>query len=141
MAKQNILVLCTGNSARSQMAEAYIRREVSDQFDVFSAGLEPKGLHPLTIKVMEEDGIDMSGHRSKPVKEYLGKMSFQYVITVCANAEKNCPTVFPFAMTRLHWPFEDPAAQEGTEEDKTDKFRKIRDQIKNKVGKWVETIN
>ena len=141
MAKKNILVLCTGNSARSQMAEAYLRKASGDRFDVFSAGLDPKEVHPMTIQVMEEDGIDMSGHRSKPVKEYLGKMAFQYVITVCSNAEKNCPTVFPFAINRLHWPFEDPAAQGGSDEEKAHKFRKVRDQIKEKVSKWLEITN
>ena len=139
--KQRVLFLCTGNSARSQMAEAFLRRSGGDYFEAHSAGLEPKGMNPLTIRVMEEIGYDMSGQYSKGVDTYLGKVLFQYLITVCDNAEKNCPTVWPGVSQRLHWHFEDPAAFEGTEEGKLAKFREIRDQIRGKVRAWLVEQN
>jgi arsenate reductase (thioredoxin) len=137
MNKQRILFLCTGNSARSQMAEAFIRKYADDRFEAFSAGLEPKGLNPLTVKVMDEIGIDVSGQTSKGVDTYLGKMLFQYLITVCDDADKNCPTVWPGVSQRLHWSFQDPAAAEGTDEEKLAKFREIRDLIEEKIKKWL----
>jgi arsenate reductase len=136
MAKPKMLILCTGNSARSQMAEAFMRRYVGDQFDVYSAGLEPKGINPLTVRVMEEIGYDLSRARSKDVFEFLGHYNFGVIITVCANAEARCP-IFPGVSRRLHWPFEDPAAFEGTEEEKLAKFREVRDLIDARVRGWV----
>jgi arsenate reductase (thioredoxin) len=141
MEKVRILFLCTGNSARSQMAEAFLRKYAGDQFEVFSAGLEPKGLNPLTIQVMEEAGFDMSGHRSKGVGDYLGKVLFQYLITVCDDAEKNCPTIWPGVNKRLHWSFEDPARFEGTDEQKLAKFRQVRDLIDARVKTWLAEQN
>jgi len=135
--KIKILFLCTGNSARSQMAEAWLRVIAGTRFDVFSAGLEPHGVNPFTIKVMEETGYDMSEHRSKHLEEYIGKIDFDYLITVCGNADERCP-VFPGMGTRLHWPFDDPAAIEGSDEQKLAFFRKIRDQIKEKIQTWLE---
>jgi arsenate reductase len=132
-----VLVLCTGNSARSQMAESFLRKYASDRFEAYSAGLEPKPLNPLTVKVMEEAGVDMSGHASKGFETYLGKMLFQYLITVCDDAEKNCPSIWPGVSNRLHWHFEDPAALIGTDEEKLAKFRQVRDQIEKKVKAWV----
>jgi len=137
MAVQRVLFLCTGNSARSQMAEAFLRRYGGDRFEVHSAGLEPKGMNPLTLQVMNEIGFDVSGQRSKGINEFLGKVLFQYLITVCDDAEKNCPTVWPGVNQRLHWSFEDPAAVEGSPEQKLAKFREIRDQIDQKVRDWV----
>lgn len=134
---ERVLFLCTGNSARSQMAEAFLRKYGGENYEVQSAGLEPKGLHPLTIQVMNEIGIDISGKRSKGVSEYLGKVLFQYLITVCDNADKNCPTTWPGISNRLHWSFEDPAAFEGTDEEKLAKFRQIRDQIEKRVKDWL----
>jgi arsenate reductase (thioredoxin) len=116
LAKPKVLFLCTGNSARSQMAEAFLREHGNDFFDVYSAGLEPKGINPYTIQVMNEIGFDLSSHTSKGVETYLGKVLFQYLITVCDNAEKNCPAVWPGVNQRLHWSFEDPAAFEGSKE-------------------------
>jgi len=116
MSQTRVLFLCTSNSARSQMAEAFLRKYAGDRFEAYSAGLEPKGLHPLTVKVMEEGGVDMSGHTSKGFETYLGKMLFQYLVTVCDEAENNCPTVWPGVSNRLHWHFKDPAAFIGTEE-------------------------
>ncbi len=137
MSKQKILFLCTGNSARSQMAEAFIRKYADDRFEAYSAGLEPKGLNPLTVKVMEEVGIDLSGQTSKSVEVYLGKTLFQYLVTVCDDADKNCPTVWPGVSTRLHWSFQDPAAVEGTEAEKLAKFREVRDLIEQKIQSWL----
>ena len=137
MSKQKILFLCTGNSARSQMAEAFVRKYADDRFEAHSAGLEPKGLNPLTVKVMEEVGIDLSGQTSKSVDVYLGKTLFQYLVTVCDDADKNCPTVWPGVSTRLHWSFQDPAAVEGTEAEKLAKFREVRDLIDQKIQNWL----
>ena len=137
MSKQKILFLCTGNSARSQMAEAFVRKYADDRFEAHSAGLEPKGLNPLTVKVMDEVGIDISGQTSKGVDTYLGKMLFQYLVTVCDDADKNCPTVWPGVNTRMHWSFQDPAAVEGPEEEKLAKFREVRDLIEAKIKSWL----
>ena len=136
----NVLFLCTGNSARSQMAEAFLRQLGGDAFRAFSAGLEPKGLNPFTVRVMDEVGIDISSYRSKGIDEYLGKEHFQYLVTVCHDAEQNCPRVWPGVNTRLHWSFEDPAVFEGTEEEKLEKFRQVRDQIRSRVAAWVDEI-
>ena len=137
--KLRVLFLCTGNSARSQMAEAFLRRYGGDHFEAYSAGLEPKGINPLTIQVMEEIGYDLAGQRSKGVKEFLGSVFIHQLITVCDTAEKNCPTAWPGIINKIHWSFEDPAAFEGSEEEKLVKFREIRDQIEQKVCDWVNT--
>ncbi len=135
--RQRVLFLCTGNSARSQMAEAFLRHYGGDRFEVYSAGLEPKGIHPLTIQAMNEIGFLMKEHSSKGVNVYLGKVLFQYLITVCDQAEQNCPTMWPGVNQRLHWSFEDPAAFEGSAEERLAKFREVRDQIEQKVRDWV----
>ena len=135
--RTRVLFLCTGNSARSQMAEAFLRRYGGDDFEVHSAGLDPQGLNPLTVRVMQERGYDLSLHASKGIKEYLGKVLFQYLITVCAEAERSCPTVWPGVSHRLRWLFEDPAAFAGSEEERLAKFREVRDQIERKVKDWV----
>lgn len=137
MADTKVLFLCTGNSARSQMAEALLRKYAGNRFEAYSAGLEPGGVNPYTIKVLEEVGVDTSQHYSKPLTTYLGKVHFGYLITVCGNAEKNCP-VFPGMGTRQHWPLEDPAAFQGTPEETLDKFREIRDQIDERVRDWLD---
>jgi len=137
MSKQRVLFLCTGNSARSQMAEAFLRKFGGDLFEVHSAGLEPKGLNPLTVKAMEEIGIDISNQKSKGMETYLGKVLFQYLITVCDDADKNCPTVWPGVSTRMHWSFEDPARVEGTQAEKLAKFREVRDLIEKRIKQWV----
>ena len=133
-----VLFLCTGNSARSQMAEAFLRKYGGEKYEAHSAGLEPKELHPLTIQVMNEIGMDISGQHSKGVGEYLGKILFQYLITVCDDADKNCPTTWPGISNRMHWSFEDPAAFEGSEEENLAKFRQIRDQIEEKINSWLK---
>ena len=114
MNKQRVLILCTGNSARSQMAEGLLRHDAGDRFDVFSAGVEPSQVRSEAIAVMQEIGIDLSGQRSKHVNEF-GGQSFDYVLTVCDNAKESCPVYFDRA-TRLHHSFGDPAAVEGSEE-------------------------
>jgi len=133
-----ILFLCTGNSARSQMAEAFLRKYASDRFEAHSAGLEPKSVNPFIIQVMQEVGIDISGQSSKGVDTYLGKVLFQYLITVCDDADKNCPTVWPGVNQRMHWSFDDPAAFEGSDDEKLAKFREIRDQIEGRIKVWLE---
>lgn len=137
MATQRVLFLCTGNSARSQMAEAFLHKYGGERFEAHSAGLEPKGLNPLTIRVMDEVGIDVSKQISKGVDTYLGKVLFQTLITVCDDADKNCPTVWPGVNTRMHWSFPDPAAVEGSDEEKLIKFREVRDAIETRIKAWI----
>ena len=137
MERARVIFLCTGNSARSQMAEAFLRKYGNDRYEAFSAGLEPKAINPFTIRVMQEIDIDVSGQRSKGVGEYLGKVLFQYLITVCDDAEKNCPSVWPGVNKRMHWSFEDPAAFEGTADEKIAKFREVRNQIEQKIRTWL----
>ena len=136
MAKARVLFLCTGNSARSIMTEALLRRYADDHFEAFSAGLEPKGINPYTVRVMNEIGLDVSNQRSKSLMEYLGRVHMGFVITVCDRAEANCP-IFPFGTLRLHWSFEDPAALEGSEPEKLAKFREVRDQIDQRLRSWL----
>ncbi len=139
MSKARVLFLCTGNSARSQMAEALLRKYAGDHFEVYSAGLEPKGLNPYTVKVLDEIGVDTSQHYSKTLDTFMGKVHFGYLITVCSNAEENCP-VFPGMGVRMHWPFEDPAAFVGSEEETLQKFREVRDQIDARVREWLKEM-
>lgn len=134
--KTRVLFLCTGNSARSQMAEAFLRKHGGDRFEAHSAGLEPKGINPYTRRALGEVGIDMAGHSSKDLDAYLGKLHFGYLITVCSNAEARCP-IFPGIGMRLHWPFEDPAAAEGSDEAVLSKFRAVRDQIEARILAWL----
>jgi arsenate reductase len=119
------------------MAEVFLRYYAGDRFEAHSAGLEPKPINPLTLAVMEEIGFDLSEQRSKGVEVYLGKTHFEYLITVCDDADKNCPTVWPGVNQRLHWSFEDPAQFVGTEEQKLAKFRQVRDAIQERVKAWL----
>jgi arsenate reductase len=121
------------------MAEAFLRKYGGKRFIAFSAGIEPSNIHPMTYKVMEECGINLAQHRSKSLMEYMGKIHFGYLITVCAVAEKNCPTVFPSVGERIYWAFEDPAAFEGIEEEKLKRFREIRDAIEQRIKDWIIT--
>ncbi len=136
MTKTRVLFLCTGNSARSQMAEAFLRKYGADRFEVYSAGLEPKEIHPHTRQVLAEVGMDMAGQYAKDLSLFMGKVHFGYLITVCDRAEERCP-IFPGMGLRLHWPFEDPAAAVGTEEEKQAAFRQVRDQIEARVQAWL----
>lgn len=133
--KKRVLILCTGNSARSQMAEGLLRHDGGDHFDVQSAGVEASFVRPQAIKVMSEIGIDISGHRSKSVDEFLGQ-EFDYVITVCDNANERCP-VFPGKTERIHWSFDDPAAATGEEEMILETFRRVRDEIRKRLRLFV----
>ncbi len=134
--KPRVLFLCTGNSARSQMAEALLRHYAGDRFEVHSAGLEPKGVNPYTLRAMDEIGIDVRSQQSKSVSTYLGRMIFGYVITVCSNAEANCP-IFPGYTIRMHWPFDDPAAATGSDDEIMAQFRQVRDQIATQIQGWL----
>src|SRR5882724_2339645 len=122
--KKRVLILCTGNSARSQMAEGLLRRDSADQFEVESAGTKPSRVRPEAIQVMREIGIDISGHRSKSVGEFAGQ-DFDYVLTVCDHAKESCP-IYPGHSNRLHHNFQDPAAAEGSEEQRLAAFREVR---------------
>ncbi|GCE07713.1 arsenate reductase ArsC [Dictyobacter aurantiacus] len=134
--KQRVLILCTGNSARSQMAEGWLRHLAGEQMDVESAGTAPSRVNPLAIQAMAECQIDISHHRSKHLNEFLDQ-PFDYVITVCDNAAEQCP-VFPGKATRIHWSFPDPAAVQGTEEERLTSFRQVRDAIECQLRAWVE---
>lgn len=120
------------------MAEAFLRHYANDKYEAYSAGLEPKEIHPLTKRVMHEIGIDLSRQYSKPLGEYMGKVHFGYLITVCSEADQDCPTVFPGLGQRLRWSFEDPAKFVGSEDERLNKFRETRDQIRLKVQSWLE---
>jgi len=138
--KTKVLFVCRHNSARSQMAEAVLRHYAGDRFEAYSAGLEPGRVHPLAVRVMKEIGIDIIGHRSKPISDYLGRLKVGYAVVVCDIDEKECPTLYPFTKNLLHWPLEDPASFEGTEEERLAKFREIRDLIYGRIRRWVEEI-
>ncbi len=128
--KKRVLILCTGNSCRSQMAEGVLRHYGGDRYDVFSAGTKPSSVNPLAIQVMKEIGIDLSGQRSKHVDEFTGQ-TFDYIITVCDNVRESCP-YFPGNAKRLHWSFPDPPHQKEPDESALAEFRKVRDMIHEK---------
>ena len=125
--KKRVLILCTGNSCRSQMAEGVLRYYRGNDFEVFSAGTKPSSVNSTAVKVMKEIGIDISGHRSKHVDEFKGQ-KMDYVITVCDNAKESCP-VFPGAAKVMHWPFPDPPHGQSENETVLGGFRKVRDMI------------
>ena len=127
--RKKVLILCTGNSARSQMAEGLLRHHAGERFEVFSAGTKPTHVRPEAVAVMRELGIDISGQRSKGVDEFASQ-SFDYVLTVCDHAKETCP-IFPGARVTIHWSFEDPAALEGSEAERRAFFRRVRDEIKH----------
>lgn len=126
--KKNILVLCTGNSCRSQMAEGYLRHFTQGSAEVYSAGVETHGVHPIAVEVMQEDGIDISGHTSNAIDEYKD-MGFDFVITVCDNANERCP-FFPANAQKFHQNFPDPGKAKGTTESVLKEFRLVREMIK-----------
>jgi arsenate reductase len=130
-----VLFVCTGNSARSIMAEALLRRHGGDRFEVFSAGTEPRGVNPLTLRVLDEVGIDASWARSKSVDEFLGQ-SFDYVVTVCDQARQVCP-VFPGVHASMHWGYEDPADATGTEEERLSAFRRVFIALGERVAQFA----
>ena len=134
--KKRVLILCTGNSARSQMAEGLLRQDGGEAFEVASAGVEPSRVRPEAIEAMREIGIDISSHRSKSVDEFDGQ-AFDYVITVCDNAQERCP-VFPAQTKRIHWSFDDPAAAAGDEATRLAVFRRVRDEIRSRLRGFIE---
>lgn len=133
---KTILVLCTGNSCRSQIAEGYLRHFANGNAQIYSAGIETHGVNPKAIAVMQEDGIDISGHTSNNVDEY-SDIAFDYVITVCDNAKENCP-YFPSNAERFHYNFPDPAKAQGTPEEIMNEFRKVRGMIKSYADEFVK---
>jgi arsenate reductase (thioredoxin) len=128
--------MCTHNSARSQMAEAFLRELAGDRFEAYSAGLEPTAVDPLAVEAMRERGIDISAQRAKGLHEFLGKLHFGFLVTVCDRAERECPT-FPGMGTRLYWSFEDPAQTIGDHEERLAAFRKVRDEIEMRLRGWL----
>lgn len=129
--KPKVLFLCTGNSARSQMAEGYLQRMGSDRYDAASAGIEPKGLNPLAVEAMAEIGIDISRQKSKDVGVFLGQY-IPYIITVCDHAREKCP-VFPGTYKFLHWSLDDPSQAEGTHDERVAVFRRVRDELVRRI--------
>ena len=139
--KKNVLFVCIHNSARSQMAEAFLKEACGAEFEVHSAGIEPGKLNPIVVQAMREVGIDISGNQTKAVVDYIksGRM-FAYVITVCdETSAERCP-IFPGATKRLHWSFADPSAFQGTQEEKLARTREVRDAIKRKVEAWCDEV-
>ena len=135
MSKARVLFLCTHNSARSQMAEGFLRAMGGDRFEIASAGTEATRVHPLAIRAMEEVGISLAGHTSKTLDRFLGQL-WDYVITVCDSANERCP-VFPAQTRRIHWSFDDPSRATGTEEERLGTFRRIRDEILATLRGWL----
>ena len=136
MKRQRVLILCTGNSARSQMAEGLLRHYAGDRFEVESAGTKPGYVRPEAIAVMREIGIDISWHRSKHVDDFRDEL-FDYVLTVCDNARETCP-IFPGQTNRIHQNFEDPAAVQGSEKERLAAFRRVRDQIRDYLREFPQ---
>ena len=136
-ARPTVLILCTGNSCRSHLAEGVLRAAAGDFLNVVSAGSKPAGhVHPLAIRAMQEIGIDISGHRSKHLNEFLAQ-NVETVITVCGHADQACP-VFPGQVNRHHWPFDDPAHAAGTDEEKLAVFRRVRDEIRRAFSAYAD---
>jgi arsenate reductase len=135
MSPIRVLFVCTGNSARSQMAEAILRREGGGDFEVFSAGVSPRGVHPLTVRALSEIGIDINGARSKSTDEFL-EQRFDYVVTVCDRARESCP-FFPGAHEQLHWGFDDPAEAAGTEDQRLAVFRRVMLEIAGRLKTFM----
>lgn len=140
MNKPVVLFLCTGNAARSQMAEALLRHLAGDRFEVHSAGTDPKGVHPLALEVLQEVGVETRGLRSKPLTEYLGKLPVRFLIVVCEQADGKCPTAWPGVVHRLFWPFPDPARDVATRSDSLTMFRDVRDQLQVRLSEWLAAL-
>ena len=136
--KKRVLILCTGNSARSQMAEGLLRRMAGGQMEVFSAGTQTSVVNPLAVRAMADRGLDISGHRSKHLSEFQAQ-PFDYVITVCDRAAETCP-IFPGPAERLHWGFPDPAAAPGSEAERLAVFAQVRDAIEAQLKQWLATL-
>ena len=141
--KQTVLFLCTGNTARSQMAAGLLRRLAGDRFEPLSAGMEPKSeIHPLAVKAMDEIGIDIRNQHPKGIEQFLGKTFISHLIVVCEKAQQTCPRIWPGLQdeNRHDWPFDDPARAEGSEAERLAVFRRVRDEIKTKLEAWLSTF-
>lgn len=136
---ERIMFVCTGNSARSQMAEGLARAMAKGRIQVFSAGLDPKGLHPVAVRVMKDIGIDISGHTSKPIDPDL-LATMDLVVTLCGDARDRCPAL-PAAVDHVHWPLPDPAAVQGTEDDVIEAFRDVRISLQERISHLLEDSN
>ena len=134
---RGVLFVCTHNSARSQMAEGWLRHLAGNRFQIASAGIEPGTLHPLAVEAMAEVGIDISHQQAQSVGEYLGRWPVHYLIVVCDRAADKCPRVWPGAKERLFWFFEDPSAAQGTRDEKLAVFRRVRDEIGHRLREWL----
>ena len=137
---RTVIFICTGNSARSQMAEALLRVRGGEHVKAYSAGMTAKGMNPLTIAVMDEIGIDVREQRSKSVREYMGRMAFDDAIIVCRRAEDDCPTLFADARRQHRWIFDDPARAEGSDEERLAVFRAVRDAIDARIRLWLAEV-
>jgi arsenate reductase (thioredoxin) len=139
--KKNVLFVCIHNSARSQMAEAFLNQICGDEFEAHSAGLEPGKLNPIVVAVMQEAGLDISGNQTKAVLDFVkSEKTFACVITVCdETSAERCP-IFPGVTTRLHWSFPDPSRFQGTHEEKLARTREVRDMIEQKVRQWCDDV-
>ncbi len=137
MTRSRVLFLCTHNSARSQMAEGFLRHLAGDRFEAASAGTEATRVHPLAVRVMGEVGVGLSTHTSKTLDGLVDR-PWDYVITVCDSANARCP-LFPGRTTRLHWSFDDPSRATGTEDERLDTFRRVRDEIETRLRAWLAT--
>lgn len=141
MSKKRILFVCVHNSARSQMAEAFVNNFAGERFEAESAGLEPGKLNPFVVRAMEEIGIDISENNTNSVKDFYEEgRKYDYVVAVCdKKAAEQCP-IFPGVSDILHWPFEDPSSVDGNDEEKLEVARRVRNQIKAKIIEWLETV-
>lgn len=139
--RTSVLFICSHNSARSQMAEAFTRRLAGPLFDVASAGIDPRDIHPLTYTVMGDAGLSLKGQSSKSLKLFLGKQGFTYVIMVCPTGEAQCPKFFPGTTKLLYWPFDDPASAVGDEVQRLAVFTRVRDEISARVTSWLSSLS
>jgi arsenate reductase len=139
--RDRVLFVCTGNSARSIMGEAILRHRAGECFEVHSAGMEPKGVNPFTLRVLEERNISTAGLSSKSTMEFLGRTRVRYAIIVCDNAQRACPRIQPFATETLFWPFDDPAAATGSESTRLAEFRRVRDEIDARITAWLHELD
>jgi len=140
MDRQRVLFLCAHNAARSQMAEALLRRHAGGQLEALSAGLESTEIHPMTLQVLEEAGIDTSALRAEGLDKYMAKTTVHYAIVVCERTQAQCPHLYPFAQQVLYWPFEDPAAFEGSPAEQLEKFREVRERIEERLMAWLKEL-
>src|SRR5690606_24125188 len=138
--RPTVLFLCSENSARSQMAEALLKHHAGDKYAVHSAGLRPSTVNPMTVRVLKEMNLDTSACAAKDFGSFLGKAPIHYGIVVCDQAHQDCEQIFPFALQRLFWPFEDPAAFAGSQQKRLAKFREVRDDIDKRIQQWLAEV-